>query len=196
MTANTVVAVKTEETPNPNTLKYNFSKVILPKGMAEYSNKSEAEGESSLAKRIFEVTGVEKVLIGTNFISITKLDGVSWEEVNSALTLKLEEFFESNDPAVFSGEDSFGTEIDLEDMSEEDKDTLKSIENIIQEKIRPALMADGGNIDIVGFKNKIVYVKLQGACYGCPSAKTTLKDGVERTLKHYLGDKIDKVTQK
>jgi len=190
----TVISIKTEKTPNPNTLKYNFNRVILPNGSAEFLNEKAAESKSPLASRVFQIAGVERVFVGTDFIAISKKDDVEWSEINGYLAPKLEEFFESGDQAV-AGEAQAKLELNLEDMTDEEKQTVEEIQKIIEEKVKPAVAQDGGDIVLAGYKDKVVYVKMLGACSGCPSAGATLKDGVENMLKYFLADKIEKVVE-
>lgn len=188
----TVISIKTEKTPNPNTLKYNFNKVILPNGSAEFLNE-QAGNKSPLAARVFQIQGVERVFIGTDFIAITKLENVEWSDINQHLAPKLEDFFESGEDAI--NDLSKKVEVDLTDMSEEEKATVPEIQKIIDEKVRPAVAQDGGDIVLRGYKNKVVYVKMLGACSGCPSAGATLKEGVENMLKYYLDGKVEEVLE-
>ncbi|PPR10714.1 MAG: Fe/S biogenesis protein NfuA [Proteobacteria bacterium] len=189
----TVISIKTEKTPNPNTLKYNFNRVILPTGSAEFLNEKSAK-LSPLAARVFQIEGVERVFIGTDFIAISKLEGVEWSQINQYLAPKLEDFFESGEQAVAMTDD-MQESINLDDMSDEEKETVKEIQKIIDEKVKPAVAQDGGDIVLAGYKNKIVYVKMLGACSGCPSAGATLKDGVENMMKYYLQDKVEQVVE-
>lgn len=188
----TVISIKTEKTPNPNTLKYNFNRVILPNGSAEYLTE-EAAKMSPLALRVFQIKGVERVFIGTDFIAITKLEGVEWGSINQYLAPKLEDFFESGDKAIHNL--VARPKVDLSDMSDEEKEIVTELEKIIEDKVRPAVAQDGGDIILKGYKDKIVYVKMLGACSGCPSAGATLKDGVENMMKYYLADKVDQVVE-
>lgn len=192
MTSETVISIKTEKTPNPNTLKYNFNRVILATGSVEFLDEKDAE-KSPLATRVFQIQGVQRVFIGTDFIAITKQDGIEWSAINQYLAPKLEDFFESGEKAVNTLQEAI--KIDLSDMTDEEKEVVKEIEKIIEEKVRPAVAQDGGDIVLRGYKNKVVYVKMLGACSGCPSSGATLKDGVENMMKHYLAGKIDEVCE-
>lgn len=189
----TIISIKTEKTPNPNTLKYNFNKVLLPNGSAEFMN-DEASKRSPLASRVFKVEGVERVFIGVDFIAISKKEGVEWSEINQHLAPKLEDFFESGDKAI-SYDNTTDMPLDLDDLTDEEKETVEEIKKIIDEKVKPAVAQDGGDIVLAGYKNKVVYVKMLGACSGCPSAGATLKDGVENMMKYYLKDKVEQVVE-
>lgn len=189
----TVISIKTEKTPNPNTLKYNFNRVLLANGSAEFMN-DEAAKRSPLAVRVFQIEGVERVFIGTDFIAITKKENVEWGDINQHLAPKLEDFFESGDKAI-SYENTTDVPLDLDDLTDEEKETVKEIQKIIDEKVKPAVAQDGGDIVLAGYKNKIVYVRMLGACSGCPSAGATLKDGVENMMKYYLKDKVEQVVE-
>lgn len=189
----TVISIKTEKTPNPNTLKYNFNRIILANGSAEFMN-DEAAKRSPLAVRVFQIEGVERVFIGADFIAISKKEGVEWSQINQHLAPKLEDFFESGDKAI-SYENTTDIPLDLDDLTDEEKETVEEIKKIIDEKVKPAVAQDGGDIVLAGYKDKVVYVKMLGACSGCPSAGATLKDGVENMMKYYLKDKVEQVVE-
>ena len=189
----TVISIKTEKTPNPNTLKYNFNRVLLANGSAEFIN-DEAAKRSPLAARVFKIEGVERVFIGADFIAISKKEGVEWSQINQHLAPKLEDFFESGEKAI-SYENTTDVPLDLDDLTDEEKETVEEIKKIIDEKVKPAVAQDGGDIVLAGYKDKVVYVRMLGACSGCPSAGATLKDGVENMMKYYLQDKVEQVVE-
>jgi len=181
MTEEQVMTIRTERTPNPNSLKYNVNKVLIPGGSAHFPTK-ESAGRSPLAEGIFAIKGVEGVFIGSDFITVTKSDDMSWQDINAGLAPQLESFFESGQPVLKGGEVAEDQEIGAETA---DPEVVALIKQLIDEKVRPAVAQDGGDITYRGFENNIVYLEMKGACSGCPSSSVTLKEGVEGLLKHY-----------
>lgn len=177
-----ILTVRTERTPNPNSLKYNLGRILLPGGSANFPTKESAE-RSPLAKRLFLVEGVVSVFLGSDFITLTKGAEVLWEDINASVAPCLEDFFESGD-AVLNGEDPVKEQ--LIGAESEDPKVLEKLSDIIDERVRPAVAQDGGDIVFRGFLEGVVFLEMKGACSGCPSATITLKEGVENMLKHYL----------
>lgn len=180
MTEN-VMTIRTERTPNPNSLKYNVNKVLIPGGSANFSD-SESAQRSPLARRIFDVPGVSAVFIGSDFITVTKEEDVSWGDLNGGLAPALESFFDSGEPVVQGGELAEDQEIGADTA---DPDLVAKIKKLLDEKVRPAVAQDGGDIVYRGFESGVVYLEMKGACSGCPSSGMTLKNGVESMLMHY-----------
>lgn len=186
----TLIKVKTEATVDENILKYKFSRILNEQELKEYKSIEDALINSPLASRVFKIKGIEKVSIGLNFLMITKFADVSWDKINSELAGQLEEFFASGEQAILQIEINIE---DIKNMSDEDRAIFEKIEQILEEEVRPILLSDGGNIELVGFKENIVYVKLLGACHGCPGAAMTLKHSVEKTLKKHFQDSVQQV---
>lgn len=184
----TVLTVRTERTPNPNSLKYNLGKKLLEEGSnANFPNADSAQ-RSSLAKRIFAIDGIVSVFIGYDFVTITREEEKTWDDINPGMAEALEGFFESGD-AVMEGvkpvaDKEIGDGI-------EDPEIIEKIKGLIEEKVRPAVAQDGGDIIYRGFEKGIVYLEMQGACSGCPSSGVTLKNGVETMLKHYCPEVLE-----
>ena len=181
MSDDNILTIRTERTPNPNSLKYNVGKVLLPGGSANFPLKETAV-RSPLATRLFKVDGVSGVFIGSDFITITKEDGVEWGAVNEGLAPQLEDFFESGDAVLLKGEVADIQEIGADTA---DPELVARIKKLIDEKVRPAVAQDGGDIVYRGFENGVVFVELTGACAGCPSSTITLKSGIESMLMHF-----------
>lgn len=177
-----VMTIRTERTPNPNSLKYNLGRVLIPGGSANFPSSETAQKRSPLAKKLFEVNGVSGVFLGSDFITITKGDTEDWGEINQGLAPVLETFFESGEQALTGGEPVEVQEIGAETA---DPELVARIKQLIEEKVRPAVAQDGGDIEYRGFENGIVYLEMKGACSGCPSSAVTLKQGVEGMLMHY-----------
>ena len=168
--------VQTENTPNPNSLKFLPGKTVSNQGSFEITRKDETNNE--LVRNLLSVNGVEGIFLGKDFISINKYDDVSWDEIKHIVIALINDFYSS------------GKEYVINKSLNEDKKDLKEIEKkiiqILDQKIRPAVAKDGGDIKFKNFENGVVRVQLQGSCSGCPSSKMTLKQGVENLLCHYI----------
>jgi Fe-S cluster biogenesis protein NfuA len=168
--------VQTENTPNPNSLKFLPGKIVSNIGSVEINNKDETNNE--LIRNLLSVNGVEGIFLGKDFISINKYDHVTWEEIKHIVISLINDFY------------SNGNEFVINKSLTEDKENYSELENkiikILNEKIRPAVAKDGGDIKFKEFKDGIVKVQLQGSCSGCPSSTMTLKQGVQNLLCHYI----------
>ena len=168
--------VQTEVTPNPNSLKFLPGKNVSNSGPYEITNKDEINNE--LVKNILSVNGVEAVFLGKDFISVNKSDQTEWDEVKHIVISFINDFY------------STGNEFVIDENIKEEKSDLDEIEQkivkILDQKIRPAVARDGGDIKFKEYKDGVVKVQLQGSCSGCPSSTMTLKQGVQNLLCHYL----------
>ena len=168
--------VQTEITPNPNSLKFLPGKSVSNKGSFEITQKDQTNNE--LVKNLLSINGVEGIFLGKDFISINKYDDISWDEIKHIVISLINDFYSSGKECV--------VENTLIENNENLKDIEKKIVKILDEKIRPAVAKDGGDIKFKEFKDGIVKVQLQGSCSGCPSSTMTLKQGVQNLLCHYL----------
>ena len=168
--------VQTETTPNPNSLKFLPGKSVSNKGSFEITQKDQTNNE--LVKNLLSINGVEGIFLGKDFISINKYDNTSWDEIKHIVISLINDFYSSGKECV--------VENTLIENNENLKDIEKKIVKILDEKIRPAVAKDGGDIRFKEFKDGIVKVQLQGSCSGCPSSTMTLKQGVQNLLCHYL----------
>jgi len=168
--------VQTEITPNPNSIKFLPGKTVSNHGSFEITKKDQTNNE--LIRNLLSVNGVEGIFLGKDFISINKYDDVSWDDVKHIIISLINDFYASGKECVI--------EKDLNEQKNDLKDIEKKIVKILDEKIRPAVAKDGGDIRFKEFKNGIVKVQLQGSCSGCPSSTMTLKQGVQNLLCHYI----------
>ena len=168
--------VQTEITPNPNSLKFLPGKNVSNMGSFEVTQKDQTNNE--LVKNLLSINGVESIFLGKDFISINKYDDISWDEIKHIVISLINDFYSSGKECV--------VENSLIENNENLKDIEKKIVKILDEKIRPAVAKDGGDIKFKEFKDGIVKVQLQGSCSGCPSSTMTLKQGVQNLLCHYL----------
>ena len=168
--------VQTEVTPNPNSLKFLPGKNVSNSGPYEITNKDQINNE--LVRNILSVNGVEGVFLGKDFISVNKSDQIKWDEIKHIVTSFINDFY------------SDGKEFVIDDNRKEEESKLDEIERkivkILDQKIRPAVARDGGDIKFKEYKDGVVKVQLQGSCSGCPSSTMTLKKGVQNLLCHYL----------
>ncbi len=168
--------VQTEATPNPNSLKFLPGKNVSNSGSYEISNKSEINNE--LVRNIFSVNGVESIFLGKDFISVNKNGNIKWEEIKHIIISLINDFYADGKEFVID-ENEKDEDSDLNEIEEK-------IVKILEQKIRPAVARDGGDIKFKEFKDGVVMVQLQGSCSGCPSSTMTLKQGVQNLLCHYI----------
>ena len=184
------ITVYGETTPNPSALKFVISK-MLTRTAVEYKNIDQT-ASSPLAKELFKFPYVKEIFIDENYISVTKYDINNWDEITLELRSYIKQFIENGGTVL---EENFVQETLVEETKKtEEFDNLditsQKIINILEEYVKPAVAADGGNIAFESFdeENKIVKVILQGACSGCPSSTFTLKSGIESLIKTMLND--------
>ena len=168
--------IQTETTPNPNSLKFLPGKTVSNGGSFEIVKKDDVKNE--LIRNIISVNGVEGIFLSKDFISVNKYDDISWDEIKHIVISLINDFYSSGKDYVI---DKNPFEIN-ENLGELEKKIIK----ILDQKIKPAVAKDGGDIKFKEFKNGIVTVQLQGSCSGCPSSTITLKQGVQNLLCHYL----------
>ncbi len=168
--------VQTEETPNPNSLKFLPGKKVSNSGPYEITNKDDIENE--LVRNILSVNGINGIFLGQDFISVNKNENIKWEEIKHIVISLINDFYADGKEYVIDE----NLKKDASDLNEIEKKIVK----ILEQKIRPAVARDGGDIKFKEFKNGVVKVQLQGSCSGCPSSTMTLKQGVQNLLCHYL----------
>ena len=170
--------VQTELTPNPNSLKFIPGKIVSNNGSFEVTKKTQTNNE--LIRNLLSVNGVEGIFLGMDFISINKNENASWDEIKHIVISLINDFYQNGKECVI--------EKSLSEISEDLEEIEKKIVKILDQKIRPAVAKDGGDIKFREFKDGIVKVQLQGSCSGCPSSTMTLKQGVQNLLCHYIPD--------
>ena len=168
--------VQTETTPNPNSLKFLPGKIVSNSGSYEITNKDDTT--NLLIRNLLSVNGVEGIFLGKDFISINKNEHISWDEIKHIAISLINDFYKD------------GKEYVIEKNLNEDTENLEEIEKkivqVLDQKVRPAVAKDGGDIKFKEFKDGVVKVQLQGSCSGCPSSTMTLKQGVQNLLCHYI----------
>ena len=168
--------VQTELTPNPNSLKFLPGKKVSNSGSYEITNKDDVDNE--LVRNILSVNGVEGIFLGQDFISVNKNDEVQWDDIKHIVISLINDFYVNGKEFVIDK--------NLVQENQSTNEIEEKIIKILDQKIRPAVAKDGGDIKFKEFKNGIVKVQLQGSCSGCPSSTMTLKQGVQNLLCHYL----------
>tara|TARA_B100002052_G_scaffold220141_1_gene202102 strand:+ start:226 stop:765 length:540 start_codon:yes stop_codon:yes gene_type:complete len=168
--------IQTEITPNPNSLKFLPGKVVSNQGSFEINKKEDTTNE--LLRNLLSINGVEGIFLGKDFISINKNDEVSWNDIKHIVISLINDFYSNGKEFVIDN--------NLNENNQNLNEIEKNIIKILDEKIRPAVAKDGGDIKFVEFNDGIVKVQLQGSCSGCPSSTMTLKQGVQNLLTHYL----------
>ena len=168
--------IQTEITPNPNSLKFLPGKTVSKIGSLEITKKDETNNE--LIRSLLSVNGVEGIFLSEDFISINKYDDVPWDEIKHIVISLINDFYSSGKDYVINKA--------LNEHSQDLKEIEKKIIKILDQKIKPAVAKDGGDIMFKEFKDGVVKVKLQGSCSGCPSSMITLKQGVQNLLCHYI----------
>ncbi len=175
------VYVSLDFTPNPNTLKYSVNRQLLTKGAHNFAQKEQAQDKSPLASRLFEIPGITGVMIGKDFVTVTKSEDGDWDLVHKNCSTLIQEHLSQNLPVL------------NESVTEQDghkegnnSEIEKKIKEILDNEIRPAVAMDGGDITFEKYEAGVVYLYLQGSCSGCPSSTMTLKMGIENRLKQVI----------
>lgn len=185
------VNIQLEWTPNPSTLKYVVDTALLPRGAMNFTSRDVAVEKSPLAEKLFGIKGVTAVMLGTNFVTVTKGDEGEWDELNDGVMLALDshltaggtvvkpEVLEAWNAAAAAG--SGGGAM------------AQRITEILETEIRPAVAMDGGDITLDRVENGVVYLRMEGSCAGCPSSTATLRMGIETRLREAIPEIVEVV---
>ena len=174
--------VQTEETPNPNTLKFLPGKTVSEVGPIEFTAKKQTENK--LIQDILSMKEINMVFLGADFITVKKADQILWKEIKQKIISLINEYYLKDNVSVLN-KNYLKQKSNDEEPSDE---VVKKIIDILDEKIRLAVARDGGDIKFKSFDNGLVTVELQGSCSGCPSTIMTLKQGVQNLLCHYMSE--------
>lgn len=178
--------IQTENTPNPNTVKFLPGKPVMTKGVAEFKTMDEAAC-SMLAQKLFGLDGVEGVFFGSDFISITKKNAAEWEALKTRIMAAIMDHYMTGFPLFREGMDPQ----ENADADEDDDELTAQIKELLETRVRPMVAMDGGDIVFDRFEDGIVYLTMRGACSGCPSSTMTLKSGIENMLRHYVPEVLE-----
>ena len=172
--------IETEGTPNPATLKFLPGRDVLGATTADFAS-ADAAAQSPLATALFALPGVVRVFLGSDFVTVTKTDAVTWQALKPQVLGAIMEHFVAGRPVIVQTARTAD-----EDVDPADAEIVAQIKQLIDTRVRPAVAGDGGNIVFRGYRDGIVRLQMQGACSGCPSASATLKHGIENMLRHYV----------
>ena len=188
-TTKSPVLLYTEQTPNPESLKFVTNKMLYPNKTADFQEETLAQEWSPLATALFEQPFVKGVYVCNNFVTITKEMNYQWEDIMLRLKHFIKDYVESGETIVKEGFEKVKEEMDktiIESYDGEDAETVAQIKELIDTYVKPAVEMDGGNIEFQSYKAGVVQVVLQGACSGCPSSTVTLQSGIEGMLKRMV----------
>ncbi len=184
------VNIQLEWTPNPSTLKYVVDTALLPRGAMNFINRDTAVEKSPLALKLFDIKGVTAVMLGTNFVTVTKGDDGEWDELNDGVMLAIDTHLTAGDvvvkPEVLAAWSAAAAAVGGTSMDQR-------VREILDLEIRPAVAMDGGDITLDRIENGVVYLHMQGSCAGCPSSTATLRMGIETRLREAIPEIVEVV---
>jgi Fe-S cluster biogenesis protein NfuA len=178
--------IQTEATPNPATLKFLPGRPLLPDGALDIPDAADA-AKSPLAERLFAIADVGGVFFGSDFITVTKRSG-EWQHIKPAILGAIMEHFMSGAPLL---NEAASADVAEEFFDPEDSETVATIKELLDTRVRPAVANDGGDITFHGFRDGVVFLHMKGSCSGCPSSTATLRHGIQNLLRHYLPDVVE-----
>ncbi len=179
--------IQTENTPNPNTVKFLPGKTVMEAGVAEFKSLEEA-AVSLLAQKLFGLNGVTGVFYGSDFISVTKDDDADWEALKTLIMAAIMDHAMTGMPLFREGMEPNAAQAEA---NEDDDELTLQIKELLETRVRPMVAMDGGDIVFDRFEEGIVYLTMRGACAGCPSSTMTLKSGIENMLRHYVPEVLE-----
>ena len=169
--------VQTQNTPNPNSLKFLPGKKVSNDAPIEITDKNKSNNE--LIRNILSINGVTGIFLSDDFLSVNKQEKIEWEDLKHIIISFINDYYSNGNEIIIDKEIKNSSIKNLSDIE-------KKIINILETKVRPAVARDGGDIKFKEFKDGVVKVQLQGSCSGCPSSTMTLKQGVQNLLRHYI----------
>lgn len=187
LTAEPVMFIQTEQTPNPASLKFLPGCPVVPAGTANYTSERAARA-SPLAERLFLLPEVTGVFLGADFITVTKDDQSDWYRLKPAILAIIMEHFTAGRPVLL---DETATGEAVGAGQEEEDEVVAQIKELLETRVRPAVAQDGGDIIFHDFEDGVVFLHMQGSCSGCPSSTATLKAGIENMLRHYIPEVVE-----
>ncbi|RDE06135.1 NifU family protein [Sphingomonas aracearum] len=179
--------IETEATPNPATLKFLPGRTVMDAGTRDFATPEEAES-SPLAEALFGLGDVTGVFFGRDFVSVTAVPGTDWAALKPDVLDVLLDHFSAQMPLFKPAAAGFSVPSEETEFAEDpaDADIVVQIKELIETRVRPAVANDGGDIIYRGFDKGKVFLRMQGACAGCPSSTATLKNGIEQLLRYYV----------
>jgi len=180
--------IQTESTPNPNTMSFLPGKDVTGGAGIEFLSKKEAKDKSPLVERLFDIDGVSSVFLGENFVSVTKNEKEDWSEIKTLVLGVLFEHFSMGHPVLLQPIAEMGSK---REYIGENKEVVDKIIELLDTRVRPAVARDGGDIEFCEFDKGILYLRMRGACAGCPSSTMTLKMGIENMMRHFVPEVLE-----
>jgi len=174
--------IQTEQTPNPDSLKFLSEKVISSIGMEEFQKKEVSKVNNEFVRNLLNVEGIELILLAENFITVKKTQNTEWSILKPIVISHLNDYFQKNNEPILK------VKKDINKTEDTSNEVIQKIKEVLDTKVRPAVARDGGDIKFKSFVNGVVHVELQGSCSGCPSSLMTLKQGVQNLLCHYVNE--------
>lgn len=188
----------TEQTPNPETLKFVMNRIIY-KGIADFKNAEQAYNWSPFASALFDFPFVKGVYLCNNFVTITKESEMEWNDIMLELKEYIKSYVADSKPIILEGYQEYLDQHEKDNpvmqYNEADAELVKRIKDLIETYVKPAVEMDGGNIEFKAYDQGIVYVIMQGSCSGCPSSTVTLKAGIEGMLKRMIPEVKEVVSE-
>jgi len=178
--------IQTENTPNPLTVKFLPGRAVMKEGVYEFTSMDKAT-ISPLAQQVFALGDVTNVFFGSDFISVSKTDKANWESLKTRIMAVIMEHYPVGQPLFHDGQ----APTDTDSANEEDDELTVQIKELLDQRVRPMVAMDGGDIVFEKFEEGIVYLQMRGACAGCPSSTMTLKSGIENMLRHYVPEVLE-----
>ncbi|MCO6459969.1 MAG: NifU family protein [Saprospiraceae bacterium] len=195
----TPILIYTEETPNPESLKFVVNKMLYPGGTADFRTVEDAQKWSPMATEIFGFPYVSGVYICNNFVSVTKDPLYTWKDIQHELKGFIKNYVMDGLPVVDPGykeeQDRLEAEKHAREYTGDDVAIVQKIKDLIENVVKPAVANDGGNIEFHSFNKGVVTVILQGSCSGCPSSTITLKAGIEAMLKRMVPEVTEVISE-
>ena len=176
--------IQTEATPNPATLKFLPGEVVAAEGPVDFAEAGAAQGRSPLAEKLFALPGVEGVFFGYDFVTVTKNDGNEWHHMKPAVLGVIMEHFMSGAPVMSGG--AAAPDVPEGFVEAGSEEIVSTIKELLETRVRPAVAQDGGDITFHGYRDGHVFLRMRGACAGCPSSTATLQHGIQNLLRHFI----------
>jgi NFU1 iron-sulfur cluster scaffold homolog, mitochondrial len=196
--AKSPVMLYTEQTPNPEALKYVTNR-LLYRGIADFKDQELAAEWSPMANSLLELPYVKSVYFNNNYVTITKEFNYDWTDVMLRLKEFIKDYIENGGTVVKEGFEAYVEQINAganaEQFSGEGGEIAKKVKDLIDMYVKPAVEMDGGNIEFKAYEAGVVYVTMQGSCSGCPSSTVTLKSGIEGMLKRMVPEVTEVVQE-
>ena len=184
-TGNPIISIYTEMTPNPETMKFVANKLLYPGKSIDFPDAESAK-PSPLATELFGFPFIKAVFIASNFVTLTKVSDIDWNDAIPSIRQFLKEYLEEGKAVINEEELAAVKQTSSNEVSADDDDVVKRIKELLDNYVRPAVEMDGGAIQFKSYEDGTVNLMMQGSCSGCPSSMITLKAGIEGMMKRMI----------